>query len=332
MKVVLATPNFHQSRGNTVTAQRIANNLEKLGVQTEIISTTEEFFPDSFPPADIVHGFNAYRFYKFMQKSGKKLDPYIVTLTGTDLNHDLFDDEKRDGVITSLNGAKAIHVFDQKAKNILITEVPKLKHKTFTLAQGNSDFPVSNSLIEKEEDTFLFVLPAGIRKVKNIPTAITMLGKLHERQPPIKLWLVGPILEKDEGKVILELVEKNKDWIKYIGQLPHSSMGSIYDKADIVLNTSHAEGQPSAIIEAMGFGIPVLVSNITGNSSIVSHNKTGFLYGDENEFLDYTESIMNNYDEVKQKIGLLAKQYIAERHSGTKEAKAFLNVYKSIVK
>ncbi|UOQ95444.1 glycosyltransferase family 4 protein [Halobacillus shinanisalinarum] len=328
MRVLLASPNFHQPRGNTVTVQRIANSLEKLAVDTEIISTTDKEWT-TLPEADIVHGFHAYHFYKFIQKLDKMPNPYMVTITGTDLNHDLFDEHKREDVFASLKGAKAIHVFDDKAREVISNELSEVEDKIFTIAQGNSDFPIEKSPLEKGENTFLFVLPAGIRKVKNVPEAVEMMSKLHDKFPSVRLWLVGPIIEEQEGKAVEELVRQH-DWIEYLGQVTHSSMGAIYQSADAVLNTSHTEGQSSAIIEAMGYGLPVLVSNNSGNRNIVTHHRTGFVYKTPNEFLDYGEQIINN-NEIKQKIGQQAKQYIADHHSSSYEADHFLKIYESIL-
>jgi glycosyltransferase involved in cell wall biosynthesis len=331
MKVVLASPNFHQSRGNTVTVKRIADGLEKLGVQTDIVSTTEESNLYLFPSADIVHGFHAYHFYSFMRKAGMRLEPYMLTLTGTDLNHDLFDEYKRQDVVASLTGASSIHVFDEKAKETLVNVVPKTKDKIFIIPQGNSAFPKTKAPITKEENTFLFVLPAGIRKVKNVPAAIKMLRAFHDKFPHIRLWLVGPIIEEKEGEIVKELVNQNQGWVQYLGQVPHSKMGAIYEYADVVLNTSYSEGQSSALLEAMGYGIPVLVSNNQGNCNIVSHNKTGFVYHNSKDFLEFASLLINN-NKLKQRMGEFAKQYITEKHSSTYEAEALVKIYKNILK
>ncbi len=306
----------------------MADGLEKLGVETEIISITDDNTYSSLPNADVVHGFHAYRFYRFMQQLEHKPVSYIITLTGTDLNHHLYDDETRQDVLTCLEEAEAIHVFNQEAKQIITKELPGISHKLYMLPQGTSDFSQQNFHVTKEDNTFLFVLPAGIRKVKNIPSAINMLSELYKKDHSIRLWLVGPILEEEEGQVVLDLVEKNKEWIKYIGQVPHEEMGVAYYQADCILNTSISEGQSSAILEAMGHGIPVLVADNQGNASIVSHKKTGFLYANQNEFLDYAEQIMNNI-ELRQEIGQNAKDYIAKNHSSQHEAEFLLNVYKN---
>ncbi|WP_186763770.1 glycosyltransferase family 4 protein [Planomicrobium sp. CPCC 101079] len=331
MKIVLVSPNYPQPRGNTVTVERIAANLGKLGVETEIVSSTDEPVPVRLPDADLVHGFHAHRFYKFMEQLVEPPHRYVVTMTGTDLNVDLFQPEKRQDVLTALEGAAAIHVFDEKAKAVLIQEASHLSQKIFPIAQGNSEFPDAASLAEKEPGTFLFMLPAGIRKVKNVPAAIGMLEKLRASYPELRLWLAGPVLEESEGMLVGSLVEQHKDWIRYLGAVPHPHMGPLYRQADVVLNSSLSEGQPAAILEAMGYGRPVLVSNILGNDGIVSHEENGFLYSNENEFLAYAELLMNNY-EVREKMGLQAKKHIAEHHSSINEAEALLAIYRSILK
>ncbi|WP_204524683.1 glycosyltransferase family 4 protein [Litchfieldia alkalitelluris] len=331
MKVVLVTPNFHQPRGNTVTVQRISDNLEKKGVETEIVSMTEDGDVEKLPDADLVHGFHAYKFLKFKEKLKTKVDSYVLSITGTDLNHDLFDHNRRNDVVRSLSEAKAIHVFDESAKQMLQTEVEGLEDKIYVIAQGTTQFTEEKIELKKEQGTLVFLLPAGVRKVKNIPFAIEALEKLQTKIPSIRLWIVGPILEKEEGKVVEELADKHHTWVKYLGPFPHSDMGALYQISDIVLNTSHSEGQPAAILEAMGHGLPVLVSSNHGNLSIVSHEENGMVYSTEAQFLDFAERLVNN-NELRAKIGKNAEIYIDSNHSATYEAERFITIYKNALK
>ncbi|MBM7573631.1 glycosyltransferase involved in cell wall biosynthesis [Aquibacillus albus] len=331
MKVVLASPNFHQPRGNTVTVQRMADSLENLGIQTEIISISDDQPITVLPEADLVHGFHAYRFYRFMQQLENKPSTYIVTITGTDVNHFLFDENTRADVVTCLIEAKAIHVFNIEAKETIQTEIPEVKEKLFTIPQGTSNFPTTTFPVQKDPNSFLFVLPAGIRKIKNVPSAITMLKKLHDKDKSVRLWIVGPILEEAEGNNVKQLVKDNEEWVTYLGQVPHEQMGGIYTQANCMLNTSHSEGQSSAILEAMGFGLSVLVSDNEGNNSIVADQETGFVYKTENQFLDYAEQIMNN-KALRQAIGANAKSYVDHKHSADYEAQYLLEIYQKAVK
>ncbi|MGD7022342.1 glycosyltransferase [Rossellomorea vietnamensis] len=330
MKVVLASPDFHQQRGNTVTVQRIANGLGNAGVETEIVSITKEPEISSFPEAELIHGFHAYKFFTFKKKLSENHIPFVITMTGTDINHDLYDSQKRETVLTCLMEAAAITVFDKNAKETLLKEIEGIEAKIHVIHQGTSSLNASNIFIPKEENTFLFVLPAGIRKVKNIPFAIHALKKLHSTYPHIRLLLVGPIIEHDEGERVEELVRENQEWISYIGQLPHREMGAVYEHADVVLNTSHSEGQPAAILEAMERGLPVIASNNSGNRNIVTHGKTGLVYTNEIEFLDYAEDLLNN-NEMRKEFGSSAKSFILQYHSREYETQTLLSIYKQVL-
>lgn len=324
MKVIMVTPYYHQQRGNTVTVRRISDALTRLGLTTEILSLTYETKYPPLPTGDIVHGFNAYQFNEYWKYIGSPSIPYMITLTGTDLNHRLFEEDERGKVIETLNGAKAIHVFNEKARTLLWQEVPEVMEKTCLIPQGIVDFPTH---VEKQQkDNFQFVLPAGIRKVKNIPAAISMMVALQKHYSNIRLVIVGPVLENDEGDRVQELVQQHHHWIKYLGQVDHLEMGEIYSKADVVLNTSFSEGQSSAILEGMAQGLPVLVSNITGNQDVVKHGETGFLYQNELEFVRYAKQLME--DEIlRRTMGMNGKAYVDQHHSVDKEAKNIAAIY-----
>ncbi|MDQ0255713.1 glycosyltransferase involved in cell wall biosynthesis [Evansella vedderi] len=330
MKVILAAPFYHQPRGNKVTVERISHGLELAGMETEIISSTDKNTYSKPLKADIYHGFHATHFFHFMKNRGEQLEPYILTLTGTDFNHDLFQSEKRENVIQSLNGAKGIHVFSKGAKDTVIKELPHLEEKIFVIPQGVSPFSLNDRLKRKESGTFLFILPAGIRKVKNVPFAIEQLASLKEKYKNIRLWIVGPIIEEEEGKVVQELLNKHSHWVQYIGSYAHKDMGAIYSQGDVILNTSFSEGQSSALLESMALGIPVLVSNNDGNSSIVKHKETGLIYSKAVEFLSFAEALIKEKD-LRETLSFNGKKYISEHHSWDKEITSLISIYKNFI-
>ena len=56
-------------------------------------------------------------------------------------------------------------------------------------------------------------------------------------------------------------------WVT-IGQVPYEHMSAAYKQADLVLNTSRAEGQSNAVIEALSIRARILVADIRGNEIV----------------------------------------------------------------
>jgi len=329
MKVLLAAPHINQERGNAVTVRRIMLGLEQLNVESEILSTTEKNSSKFMPPVDLIHGFHARRFQEFVNVLKQPIGLYVITMTGTDLNHDLFEKAGRDLVLECTANASAIHVFNHEAKSILVNADHRLYSKIHVIHQGTDLLPVTKSN-RGEIRPFTFFLPAGMRKVKNIPAAIHMLLKLRLHGYDFNLLLAGPILEEAEGKTILELVQRNYDWIHYAGAVAHVEMGRLYEKADVVLNSSITEGQPAAILEGMQAELPVLVSGNNGNRSIVKHNENGLIYETECQFLNYAEQLLLDAP-LRKRLSIAASQFIKKQHSSTHEANALLDLYKTIL-
>ena len=86
--------------------------------------------------------------------------------------------------------------------------------------------------------------------------------------------------------------------------------------ADILVHPSHREGFPNVLLEAGAMQLPVICSDIIGNSDVVTHKKTGLLFPSKNtevlkdalEFAfvkrDYMQILAeNHYAEVLEKYG-----------------------------
>jgi len=62
------------------------------------------------------------------------------------------------------------------------------------------------------------------------------------------------------------------------GHIPRADLPSLYATADVVVLTSHSEGIPLTLMEAMAMERMVVAPAITGIPELVLHGKTGFLY------------------------------------------------------
>lgn len=65
------------------------------------------------------------------------------------------------------------------------------------------------------------------------------------------------------------------DRIEWLGEV--SDVPSVLAKADIYVQPSLQEGLPNAVLEAMGMGLPIVATKISGNEDVVEHEQNGLL-------------------------------------------------------
>ncbi len=94
-----------------------------------------------------------------------------------------------------------------------------------------------------------------------------MLFEMLKKLPNVKLELIGqgPLKEELLKKVNEYHLEKQVD---FLGLLPREEVYKKLKEADLYVSTSSYEGLPIGVLEAMGCGIPCLVSNIEQHSEI----------------------------------------------------------------
>jgi len=72
------------------------------------------------------------------------------------------------------------------------------------------------------------------------------------------------------------------DRVTFPGLVKQSELPDFYRTADLYLSASHSDGTSISLLEAMGCGRPVLVSDIPGNKEWVTPGKNGWLFPDGN--------------------------------------------------
>ena len=71
--------------------------------------------------------------------------------------------------------------------------------------------------------------------------------------------------------------------VSFPGQLPHEAMTDLYRRADIFIAPGHMtrggdmDGLPSALTEAMAFGVAVVVSDLPGQLEVVQNGRNGLV-------------------------------------------------------
>jgi len=95
------------------------------------------------------------------------------------------------------------------------------------------------------------------------------------------------------------------------GWLPQARAFQELNKADLVVHYSYWDVLPTAVLEAMALGKPV-VGSVAADQ--IEHGITGFLARNEDELLRYTRELLNSH-ELRTFFGRQARQVVEEKYS-----------------
>lgn len=341
MRLALLTPfGFPSVRGNAITVGRIARGLRGRGVELQVWDCS--VVPDAqveqevqaYRPA-LIHAFHAFRVGPLALRLARTLEiPLLVTITGTDGNHDLFDPERAQTVRRVLEGASTVTVFHDTMLTKISNGLPDLAAKTVVIPQSvvfgdGWSYPLAGRLgLSGNEVVFLF--PAGIRMVKNPLFPLVPLERLVPRFPHLRLVYAGPILDPEEGDRLLKALAGRR-WADHLGTVPHNQMRSLLEASDVVLNCSLSEGgMANSVLEAMTCARAVLASDIEGNRSLVEDGVTGFRFKGPEEFEDKAVRLLGDPG-LRRSLGLAGQTRVRALYAPERELEGYLGQYHRLV-
>jgi glycosyltransferase involved in cell wall biosynthesis len=337
--VALLTPFASPSvRGNAVTVERIARGLADHGVDVRVwdLSTTPEAAVaaeiEASHPA-LIHAFHAYRVGPLALRLARRAElPLVVTLTGTDANHDLLDADRAPVVRRVLEGAAAIVAFHESIAARVRSVLPDVGARLHVIPQASRLDEQSFDLGARwplPSDRVLFLFAAGIRPVKRPRFALQALAPLAARHSMLRLAYAGPLLDREEGEALLRQIDRCP-WARHLGVVPHAAMGSLLRAADVVLNCSVSEGgMANAVLEALTMGRAVLASDIDGNRSLVEDGVTGLLYRDVDGFQRAAERLITD-SALRTRLGRAGRERVLREYPPTREIEGYLTLYRRL--
>ena len=128
--------------------------------------------------------------------------------------------------------------------------------------------------------------------IKNIP-------ELKKQIPNLKVIMPGCGVQLKEMKIFAVNLEVD-DIIWFPGY--RKDINLLCAISDLYVTTSRQEGLPVSVIEAMASGLPVVASNIRGQTDAVLPGRNGELYQLDNS-ADFVEKILKLY----KNLGLMAE-------------------------
>jgi len=327
-------------RGNAVTVARIARGLTERGVPLRVwdLSVLAEASVatevEAYRPA-LVHAFHAHRAGRLALALARRLEiPLVVTFTGTDANHDLFDTERAPAVRRVLEGAARLTVFHASIGDRVAAVLPDLRARLVVVPQSvglvahepfdlRARWPLPSGVVA-------FLLPAAIRPVKDPMLPLAPLERLSTRFPEIRMIYAGPLLDPGVGEALLRRLA-SLPWARHIGTVPHAQMASLLAQSDVVLNCSLSEGgMANSVLEALAAGRAVLASDIEGNRSLVENGVTGVLFRDEAEF-EVRAAELAGDPGLRERLGQAGRELVARDYPLSREIDGYRDVYRALI-
>lgn len=326
-------------RGNAVTVERIARGLSERGLALRVwdcsamteadIETGVQAFA-----AGLVHAFHAFRVGPLALRLARRCGvPLVVTITGTDANHDLFDPARGAAVRRVLEGAAAVTVFHESMAARIASAVRDIGARVVVVPQSawfEAEDAAADIPLPGPETGPLILFPAGIRMVKNPLFPLPLLEGLRGRYPGLSLVYAGPALDEGEGAALRRALA-SRPWARWLGPVPHGAMPRLFARADVVLNCSLSEGgMANSVLEALALGRAVLASDIDGNRSLVEDGVTGFTFGTPEEFVDRADRLLADAS-LRRRLGEAGQARVAARFGRAREVDGYLGVYARLV-
>jgi glycosyltransferase involved in cell wall biosynthesis len=180
-------------------------------------------------------------------------------------------------------------------------------------------------LLGVNDDQFVAGCVGRLVELKNHVAAIRGIAGLAADLPQLQLVLIGggPLQRR------LEAVAKElgvADRVRLFGE--RNDARELLAGLDAFLMPSLTEGHSIALLEAAATGLPIIATNVGGNSEIISHERTGLLVpSDDERSISAALGRLVGDRILAGQLGAAARAWVLEHVSVTAMADAYEAVY-----
>lgn len=177
---------------------------------------------------------------------------------------------------------------------------------------------IDNFCINKKTFSKNILFLARIEENKGIIIALEAMALINKKYPDIKLIVAG------DGKALQiakDLVHKKSILnVIFVGNLKGGALIEVFSKSDIyILPTTHGEGLPTSVLEAMAFGLPIISRPVGGLVDFFEEDKMGYLIESlepeayANSIIDLIKNPEKSQEMSKYNHGYAKKHFMASK-------------------
>jgi glycosyltransferase involved in cell wall biosynthesis len=138
---------------------------------------------------------------------------------------------------------------------------------------------------EKNYVKFVFLTVGRLVSVKNIGMQIEAMREVVKKHSNTELWVVGDGPERKNYELRIKNYQLN-DNIKLLGW--QDNLEEYYKQAGAFLLTSNSEGWGMAIVEAAGYSLPIIMTDVGLAGEVIKDGKSGLVIpvGDKQKLVE----------------------------------------------
>lgn len=179
-------------------------------------------------------------------------------------------------------------------------------------------------------DAVVLVSVGNLHPKKNQAVVLEALARLTAAGSQAILLIVGdgplrPSLERRASELQLS------GQVRFLGSVA-DVLACLY-AADVFVLSSLQEGISNALLEAMAIGLPVVATDVPGNSTVVSDGLNGVLVrnGDAEQLAHRLESVLSDKEQARA-LGAAARRTILDQYDIRVVADRYRELYRSLIR
>jgi glycosyltransferase involved in cell wall biosynthesis len=310
VRVVLVT-SAEPGRGNRTTVDRWVEFCR--GVEFEVVAPGAE--PSRAP--DVVDGYHAVHGGPWALELSRRLRaPLVVNLGGTDL----FAPGVEGVLLAADRVTGAFPGFGERLRGRLGRELP------YAVVPRGVRVPGALPL---RPPAGRVLLPAGLRPVKDVLTAIDLLERLRDRGLPLSLRILGPAMD---AAYAAEVRARAGPFVA-VGEAAPREMREAYLAADVVWNTSLHEGGSNALLEAVAHGCAIFARDVPGNRELLEEEGApGALFdpADTDAAEAFHRALLAETEAARRARAAKGRAWLHRLHDPAREAEALERIFYGI--
>jgi glycosyltransferase involved in cell wall biosynthesis len=129
------------------------------------------------------------------------------------------------------------------------------------------------------QDNFVVLSLRSWEPIYGVDVMLRGFARAAAEVPDLRLLLLGG---GSQARLVHQIIQENglQDKVSLGGQVNQADLPAMYHAADLYISASHSDGTSVSLMEALGCGLPVVITDIPGNREWIADGEQGWLFPD----------------------------------------------------